>query len=280
MLLIRRFGGEPLEQLAGLFHDASHPGFSHLADIVFESEAFQDEHHNEILGYLKVDTFLEPFGLVINDINHKSGTFTMLEQDRPDMCADRIEYSLSTSLCLGLITQEECDEITGALAYREGKWYFTNQEQAKKFARLPLDFGPRLLSSIPNRLIYHWGAIAIRQAILDDAFTEKEYITSTDAFLLEKLNISENPVIKKCMDYCRTCREKYTACEPEEATHVVHQKFWGIDPLVLTENGYQRLTALDQGFCDEYKKAASSCDIGYPVKIHDPLLLGLTKELN
>lgn len=280
MLLIRRFGGEPLEQLAGLFHDASHPGFSHLADLVFKSEAFQDEHHNEILGFLEVDAFLEPFGLVINDINHKSGAFTMLEQDRPDMCADRIEYSLSTSLCLGLITQGECDEITAALSYRKGKWYFTNQEQAKKFAQLPLKFGPRLLSSIPNRLIYHWGAIAIRQAIADGAFTEREYITSTDAFLLEKLNTSENPVVKKCMDCCKSCQKHYKICSPEEATHFIHQKFWGINPLVLTATGLERLTALNEDFCHEYQEAASSCDSGCPVIMSDPSLLGLTKDLN
>ena len=44
MHLIKRFGGDIEEQVAGLLHDVSHTAFSHAMDFAFGSEEKQDFH--------------------------------------------------------------------------------------------------------------------------------------------------------------------------------------------------------------------------------------------
>lgn len=45
MYIVQRYGGSKLEQAAALTHDASHTAFSHVADVLFEMEGYQDHIH-------------------------------------------------------------------------------------------------------------------------------------------------------------------------------------------------------------------------------------------
>ncbi len=104
--------------------------FSHVADIVFQSgaqrtESYQDSIHAWFLQTMHVDTILAKYSLTINDVLAKNPKFTALEQEYPDMNADRIEYNLHTALILKDLKQQEVEHILNALHFESGKWFFT-----------------------------------------------------------------------------------------------------------------------------------------------------------
>src|SRR3989338_7468896 len=95
LLLLRRLGANIEEQVAGLTHDVSHTAFSHIIDWVVGSTAkedFQDSNHRNYIYTSKLnEVFLkhgfDPEKLAVH--YH----YTLLEQDSPALCADRIDYA-------------------------------------------------------------------------------------------------------------------------------------------------------------------------------------------
>jgi hypothetical protein len=64
--------------------------------------------------------------------------------------------------------------------------------------------------------------------------------------------------------------ENHSACYMTLSQHTVDRvyrgKFRGIDPLVATENGLQRLTAIDASYHAEFYKVKELMATGWPVK--------------
>lgn len=276
MVLIRKFGGSVLEQLAGLYHDASHPAFSHLADDLFKEASYQDDHHEEILDLLGVGKFLQPFGLTLSDINHKSGKFTMLEQEiAPNtghICVDRLEYNLATGLSFGRITEADCTEILHDLSYEKGDWFFKTPSTAKKFATLPMYFSEHFWFAAWNRLIMEWASVAIRKALDLGAITLNEFLTSTDAPLFEKISNLRDAQIQQYLGFCYRVKELYEVCPAENANHHVKTKFRGIDPYIKTQRGFKRLTSLDKEFAEKYNATKSRLAHGCPLKVSEEVI--------
>ena len=98
MILLREFGATIEEQIAGLLHDVSHTTFSHVADWVFMKgekgfEDYQDKVHNRFIRNSGIPKILREYGFSVERILDKKN-FTLLENEVPDLCSDRIDYSL------------------------------------------------------------------------------------------------------------------------------------------------------------------------------------------
>ncbi len=106
--LLRMHGATLEEQIAGLLHDASHTVFSHVADMLFSNQSqdssYQDDIHAWYLKKNNTDALLSQHNIPFAAILHKSGTHRMLEQDLPNICADRLEYNLQAGLLTNMLT--------------------------------------------------------------------------------------------------------------------------------------------------------------------------------
>ena len=91
--LLRRYGASLEEQVAGLLHDASHTVFSHVGDYLIKQadckKSYQDDIHAEYLAKQGIGKILSKHGMKLEDIVPNSEVHCALDQDLPDLCADR-----------------------------------------------------------------------------------------------------------------------------------------------------------------------------------------------
>ena len=96
MLLLRKFDASLEEQIAGLLHDVSHTAFSHVADFVFNSQItadYQDKKMTQAFEIQGINKFLREYKINPKRILNRKN-FSLLEQELPNLCADRIDYTL------------------------------------------------------------------------------------------------------------------------------------------------------------------------------------------
>lgn len=100
MMLLRKLDAPLEEQVAGLLHDVSHRAFSHVYDWVVEDrtqnkalELSQDLLHDDFIKNSELPEILLRHGLDPDRISDYHN-FPLLEKDIPELCADRVDYSL------------------------------------------------------------------------------------------------------------------------------------------------------------------------------------------
>ena len=93
--LLRKFGADRSEQVAGLLHDTPHTAFSHVIDFVFPNDEhnFHEKFTEKIILNSEVPEILKKHGLKVEDVL-ATENFHLLEADLPDLSADRIDYFL------------------------------------------------------------------------------------------------------------------------------------------------------------------------------------------
>ncbi len=272
-MLLRRYGASLDECVAGLLHDASHTVFSHVGDFVFgqgvtEGEAYQDRIHDWYLSQQGVAAILAPHGLTIEQINPKQPSFKALEQDLPDMCADRIEYNLHTGYLFGLLSYEEVEEILEDLHFESPCWFFHTPALARRFAELSLYFTEHLWASAENLIAYYWGAEALKRAIALNEISVDDFHFSIDSHILMKLAESRDALIQEYLNFCRNPWLGAVFTEACEADLTLKRKFRGIDPLVKQNGTCLRLSHIDAVFKDYYHAAKERVSHPFYIKFY------------
>lgn len=95
MLLLRSRGASIEEQIAGLLHDISHTAFSHAIDFVYKNEKhdFHEKFHEKIITESEIPKILDKYGFDLDKILEEKN-FPLLEKISPNLCADRVDYTL------------------------------------------------------------------------------------------------------------------------------------------------------------------------------------------
>jgi len=243
MLLLKHLKATEEEQVAGLLHDVSHTAFSHVIDWVVgtgKTEDYQDEHHAEIINCPELSQILVKYKIDVRIIANYHHYFPLLEKDIPDLCADRIDYSLRE---FSLPIAKRCLK---ELKVQDNKIVFKKQKIALEFAQNYL-----------RRQIEHWGEFeavsryAILAKILKKALKYKiismEDFLRDDTYVITKLKKSKDKEIKKIL---RILRHKSLAKLPKSKT-IAHKKFRYVDPLFSKNGALVRLSKVDKKFKSE-----------------------------
>ena len=135
MLLIKKLGGSVEEQIAGLLHDVSHTTFSHVMDYVFDNmnESYHEEIFSSVVKNSEIPAILSKYGYNYEDILLDDSKWTLLERSAPELCADRVDYTLRDMYTYGYVSLEEVHNFLSDVIEVDGKMVLQNIKMAEWF---------------------------------------------------------------------------------------------------------------------------------------------------
>ena len=186
-LLLKKHEASIEEQIAGLIHDVSHSAFSHCIDYVLDAGSEKEHNHqdnvfddyvrkSEIPEILKKHNF--DLEYILDDKN-----FPLKENNLPDLCADRIDYSLRTATVFKEV--ESGKFFINNLTAKDGKWIFKDFESAKKYAELFLKLNTDYYAGLPSAVMFQTVRDCLRYAL------SKGYISETDLYATDKIVLAK-----------------------------------------------------------------------------------------
>lgn len=273
MLLLKQFGASLEEQIDGLLHDASHTVFSHIGDSLFNyrlrKESYQDKIHEWFLEHEGIIDLLKKYSFEDACSKDAKKYHRMLEQDRPDLCADRIEYNLTGALRESLLVVDEIQAIIKALHYGDGNWYFDNKDAATKFGRVSLQLSQMRWGGDWNLFVdYCASQILLRALELGIINTEMVHFGTDDA-VMQILVAHNDPQIMKWRDYMYGVKQSYHLSDETDYDFYIKGKFSGTDPLVKINNKLLRVSELDSTYAQEFALCKACIEKGYYFKLID-----------
>ncbi|PET18865.1 HD domain-containing protein [Bacillus thuringiensis] len=195
MLLVKKLGGSVEEQIAGLLHDVSHTAFSHVIDYVFdnEDESYHEEIFSSVVKNSEIPAILAKHGYNYEDILLDDSKWTLLERSAPELCADRVDYTLRDMYTYGYISLEEVHSFLEDVIAVEGKMVLQSIEMAEWFTETyykeVIDFFMKPMNIYGNDMLAKMLKVALHKRIIhaDDFLLEDEELISK----LQQCNDSE-----------------------------------------------------------------------------------------
>lgn len=200
MLLIRRMGGCLKEQIAGLLHDFSHTAFSHVMDLVMnhDEEDFHEVYFEKMILTTEVADILRSHGIWPQDLLplHQ---WNLLEQPAPELCMDRIDYTLRDRFHYEQMEEEEIHRFLQSIRVIGDKICVETIEMAEWFVhayyREVVDFfmDPRNVYASDQlawvvKLALESGVLHMNDLFTDDEAVLEKIRTSGDRQLIRWLN--------------------------------------------------------------------------------------------
>jgi len=265
MLLLRKFNAGLEEQIAGLLHDISHTAFSHVTDFVFNSQDKQNYQDNKLIQAFEiqgVNKMLKKYGISPRKILTFEN-FPLLENELPDICADRIDYTLQDPLGKEIFKNRTKDFLKHLTVYK-GEFVFKDKTWAKKFAKLYLEISQKLWSGPKHIALFQVLSDAIRIALDKKIISEKDLFTTDDA-VMKKLKKSGDFEILKKIKLLKSLKIKVV---PKSRADICnHSKVRTVDPKFLSGNKLLRLTTMDKIYKKEMETWRKKASKGFCMKI-------------
>ncbi|MFA5023923.1 MAG: hypothetical protein WC523_03145 [Patescibacteria group bacterium] len=243
--LLKTYGAPLEEQIAGLIHDVSHSVFSHCIDYVLiggdgGKQSHQDNIFESFVKKSSLPKIIEKYNLKTNyllDDDH----FLLKERELPELCADRLDYSLRTALIYQNISQTEAQEFLNNLVIKDNNWVLKNLEIAEKYAQLFLKLNHDYWASLTGATMHLTVGDYLRYAL------EKNYLQEADLYT------TDNQILEKTLRFHQTDPELKLLFEkmenkipvenkPQAGAREIKLKSRMVDPLFLDGSEIKRLS--------------------------------------
>ncbi|HYP40926.1 MAG TPA: HD domain-containing protein [Chloroflexia bacterium] len=185
--LLVALGASLEEQVAGLLHDVPHTAFSHTVDILFQNAEhnFHEGFQHEIISNSEIPAILSRYEVPLVAALEPD-SYPLLEQPLPDLCADRLDYSLRDLHALGRISSRDAVSFLSHLVPTPQGIWVDDVQAALWYAMLFKEVNDLLWAGSGDAGAYWALAGALRRAYQLGAFTDQD-LFSTDDLAMQKL---------------------------------------------------------------------------------------------
>ena len=264
MILLRLLGAPLEEQIAGLLHDVPHTAFSHVIDSVYKSkdQDFHEKFHKKIVINSEIPEILKKHNFEVDRVIDEHN-FPLLENSAPNICADRIDYTLR-DYTLVMNSNFRTFEIFKAMIVKDNEIIFNDKQQAKNFTDIYVWMGKSFWANINDVARYQILANAIQIALDNDIITESD-LFHDDAWVYGKLVNSGNEEILKNLNLLNQDFE----CVHDPEDYVFHSfaKFRYVDPKIFLESETKRVSELFPEMKNVFDEERVKVEAGYYIKI-------------
>ena len=254
--MLKKYNAPLEEQIAGLIHDVSHSAFSHCADYALSSGSEKEHTHQDnvfdtFVRKSEIPSILKKYNIDLKYILNEKN-FPLEEKNLPDLCADRIDYSLRTAVIFGVISFDEANSLLANLTTESNNWVFKDFGSAKKYAelfrKLNNDYYSGLLSATMFRTTGDYLKYALKQKYIieEDLYTTDDVVLSIIAKQLDK-----DEKLKSLFDRMEN-KIKFEN-NPNDFDASVFCKSRVVDPLFKQGEEIKRVSEVDESWAEILK---------------------------
>ena len=248
-LLLKKYKASIEEQIAGLIHDVSHSCFSHCIDYVLrngsgKTQSLQDDVFESFVKKTEIVDIIEKYGFDINYIlNDKN--FSLEEKDLPDLCADRIDYSLRDAFSFQEVSKKDRDNIFKNLVAENQNWIFKNLESARKYANLFFKMNIKYYSGFQSAVMFRTVGDFLKYSLKKEYIIEEDLYT-TDSFVIQKIKKFINQDKQLALLWRRMNNKTRIINNPNDYDVQIFCKSRIVDPLFKNDDQIKRLSGIDR----------------------------------
>lgn len=266
MLLIRRYGGSLEEQIVGLLHDVSHTAFSHVVDVVLKNT--EEDYHDTILLDVihpsAIPGILSKYGYDMEKILFDITRWSLLEQPAPELCADRVDYTLRDMFHYGEASFEEIQLFLEDVFVYQGKLCVKTIDSAEWFVKTyyqeVIDFFMEPINIYATNKLAHVLRLAVAKGILSMVDFQKD-----DEAVWEQIKASNDEEIQRLL---QQLHEKVEVIEDVENFDIhSRQKVRLIDPSVYHHRQLYKASDLSDYVKEINTRAIKKFEKGVYVRI-------------
>ncbi len=243
--LLQLLGASREECLAGLVHDANHLAFSHLVDWLVGDSATQEGHGTFVANshLVSLQAIFDAHGLngaAIMDTKR----FTLLEQDAPAMCADRVDYTLRDGVTSNQCTKQECTAFLAKLIRCNGIMALTDIGAAEWLSRLSVDMHIVREGLGQNGFYAHFGTM-LKHLLASGALMREDFLVDDD-HVMAIIRAQTDDVTTKTLAWV-AAGAPVEPCATEQADYKTNAKLRVIDPHVVVDGILHTTSSLRPG---------------------------------
>jgi len=258
-LLLKKFGASVEEQLSGLIHDVSHSAFSHTIDYIINAEThsqdYQESIHRDFILNCDIAPILEKHGFNPESIIDTT-QFKLLEQDYPNLCADRIDNGLRGAINFPEYNKENINKIVSSLAVSNSIFVFNNIEGAELFYKLFEQGNKEFWSGYRSAIMFSMDKRLFKYAIEKNYIQYSDFYSLTDCEIIEKLKNyqSTDKTISRMFNYLNE-KDCTLFCNKNNSTFEdnINCKFRRVDPLIIQDGSLCRLSDINPKVKNDFK---------------------------
>jgi len=244
-ILLKNYGAPLQEQIAGLIHDVSHSAFSHCIDYVFgvekqKTHLHQDNMFSDFVLKSDIPNMLHSYNIDITYILNEHH-FPLKEKELPDLCADRIDYSLRTAIIYKAISKKDLHYFLHHLKTIKTQWVFDTYTSAQTYASLFRTLNNNFYSGLPSVTMFYTVGQYVKYA-LEKGYTNWTSLYTTDKKVISQINkhLSSDRQLQQL--WKRMNNKVKVLNDPDNYESKVYVKSRLVDPLFLEQGKIMRVS--------------------------------------
>lgn len=174
-------------------------------------------------------------------------TFPLLEKQLPDLCADRLDYSIRDGIVYEIIPKNLAQEFIKNLEIINNYFVFKNLKWAKKFAKFYKKMNDQFYSGVGSALMFRTVGDLLSYS-LSTGILSKDDLFTTDKEVLQKIKKFRKKDKKLDLFLKRTEGKIQFKLAKKNYNAHCFCKSRVVDPLFKTKNGLKRLSQVDKNW--------------------------------